>query len=182
MYRINPDNGLWPPNCIGPKPCARMSDLPVAVRQHIYQYIPQSHRIVYGVGNWYIGYSNEAVDFWIDQFCSDPRNHWPHGPCDPFFYQVDPTLFFDELEHLKNLCAVRGNVRQRTNFLRMERELELIIPRYGPVPKPVVPQDASDWYRRASNEIELVAARYGRLPKTLLLKYCIPDGDFQALG
>ena len=128
------------------------ADVPISLRRSIYQFLGHSRRIYYPP-NYYqnfldygdypylvdCGYSMEAVQFWIDQYLSDPRHRWFLGLFDfPSSYGVDvnavsPPLIFDVLEQRKALARSLDIVPQLEWHCCMEREFELIIPRHGPL-------------------------------------------------
>lgn len=136
-----------------PQP-ARFVDIPIHLRQSIYQYLPHSftkhfepnwleNHIEYGDYPERVscGYSEEAVQFWIDQYLSDPRHRWLDPISDTVMdgavvVLVSPPLIFDVLEQRKMLAVTHRIPRQFQWLCRMQCELELIMTRHGPLPFP----------------------------------------------
>ena len=126
----NPEkNPLWPPNIYGPIPRVKFLDLPTSVRQHIYEFLPQVGFSMQLVGPG-CGYSAKVVSFFLDQYRSDPRHHWPGSEYDLIVMLIDyPPHILAHLQRKKDLCVSEHQVRQYIWFHWMQSELKLMLGR-----------------------------------------------------
>ena len=85
----NPEeNPLLPPNIYGPISRVKFLDRTTSVRQHVYEFLPQLCFSFQLDGPYYV-YSAKLVSFFLDQYLSDPRHHWPGSDDDLIVIFID---------------------------------------------------------------------------------------------
>jgi hypothetical protein len=140
-FRVNSTNtpgdySLWPSNVCGPIPRVKFLDLPPCVRQHIYEFLPQTGHSMHLVGP-VCGYSGKIVSFFLDQYLSDPRHHWPGSEDDYIVMFIDyPPHILAHLQRKKYLCVSEHQVHRYLWFHHMQLELKFMLGRtleYDPV-------------------------------------------------